>query len=174
MRNTRAKSLPRLRIPFYNEGPVQQQHSSSCQPARHSPRPAPPPPGSGFPPLGGLSSAVTVAVILPPVRDSSYTLPPPPSVALVHDSQFHTGYSAAATRHVYTLATTATTQRPSVSPIQSTTAKVGTRPPDLSAHLAIDNPFCRIVASPRAFVTLYTFSPGPERLDSWILGSPNQ
>lgn len=81
MRNTRAKNSPRLRIPFYNEGTY--LYSTTVAPT--SPPVTVPglhlhPPGSGFPPLGGLSSAVTVTVtvtvILPPVRDSSYTLPP--------------------------------------------------------------------------------------------------
>lgn len=133
---------------------------ASSSPAVNGPRPAPlalPPPARGFLHLGGLSSAVTVAVtvILPPVRDSSYT-PQRSVLPCTRKPGLYEITCPCDTSHLHACDSRRdTTALRLVIPIHHGQSRSpparSKRPPSQPTTV------CRIVASPRAFGLLFTF-----------------
>lgn len=138
-------------------------------PSVNGPRPAPlpPPHGLGFPPLGGLSSAVTIAVtvILPPARDSSYTLPAFSAALYTIARPLRDNVPLRHVIFIHLRLQTRYNGRQSRPSNPARPKSESARPPDLSAHLSTDNRLShrRIVAR---IQSILHFPPDPDTFDS--------
>lgn len=138
-------------------------------PSVNGPRPAP----LSTPPWLGVSSArwsqFSCHYCHPATSSRLFIHSPSIQRCPVHDSQAFTRKRALTTRHIHTLATPDTIQRPSVSPVQSSTAKVGLRPPARSKRPP-PNRQPSVASSHRRIVariqSILHFPPDPDSLDS--------